>query len=268
MINVVRKVARFAKITTGNVMKHVAIIVAGAVCLGALNALAVDAPKPNPFTTTLSAVPAPELPAQAAALVKQARTREWGKTTISVVKAAVGLNPAAAPLVVSAIAQSVPEMASVAAATAAEEQPRQAVAIAKAAATAAPSKVAKIVVAVCRVAQDQYRAIALAVSEACPSANREILKAVAASFPSESELKRAIEKSLAEYSGSLPPVASILDQAIAAASIASAVSPSSDSRGPSVSVPPPAQQPSGTPTALTPAQSGSVPANGRNYAPP
>src|SRR5438132_14161000 len=97
-------------------MKRIAIFLAlGVVCLGVFNSLANDAPKTNPFKQTLQAVPAAELPVQAAQLVKAAKAHSREATTIDVVKAALEINPAAAPLIVGAIARAVPDMAAVAA---------------------------------------------------------------------------------------------------------------------------------------------------------
>ena len=93
---------------------------------------------------------------------------------MNVVKGAVGINPAAAPAIVGAIARAVPDMASVAAGAAAAEQPKQASAIAKAAAAAAPSKAGKIVTAVCRAVPNEYRNIAVAVSQVVPASGKEI----------------------------------------------------------------------------------------------
>ena len=99
-----------------------------------------ETPSANPYFSTLSAVSLSELPAKSAALVTKADAKNRVEATIDVVKAAVGLNPAAAVAIVGAIAKSVPEMASVAAGTAVTLVPDQAVAIARAAAAAAPSE--------------------------------------------------------------------------------------------------------------------------------
>ena len=74
-----------------------------------------DASKVNPFKKTLAAVPAVELPAKATSLVLQTKPLARQSVTLDVVKAAVGINPAAAPAIAGAIARGVPELASVAA---------------------------------------------------------------------------------------------------------------------------------------------------------
>ena len=258
-------------------MKHIASIALSVVFLVACNSFGKDAPKANPFNEVLTVVPAAELPAKAADLVLQAKPRHQQATTADVVKAALGINPAAATAIVGAIARAVPEMASVAAGVAAAEQPRQASAIAKAAAAAAPSQAAKIVVAVCRAVPNQYRNVAIAVSEAVPGAGKAIVDAVATALP---DLKPYIEKTLANYGGNVLSVAGTLDQA----KIISQNEPRAEpgpttltpkrpspimagmARGPAVG--PPYIPLSGTTTNVTSGTSGPVPDGGRNYASP
>jgi hypothetical protein len=174
-------------------MRTILTIALSLAFLTACNSFGKDTPKANPFNETLAAAPTAELPAKAADLVAQAKSRDRQATTISVVKSAVAINPAAAPYIVGAIARAVPDMAPVAAGAAAAEQPKQASAVAKAAA-AAPSKAGKIVVAVCRAVPSEYRNIAVAVFDAVPGSGNEIVKAVAAALP---ELKAGIEEALA-----------------------------------------------------------------------
>jgi hypothetical protein len=126
------------------------IVACGLCFLGAFGVAAKETPKQNPFTQTLSPVPAAEIPAKAAELVAQAKPAERQPTTIAVVQAAVGKYPSAAPLIVGAIAKAVPAMAATAAATAVGLQPTMVNAIAKAAASAAPTKVNEVDVAVQR----------------------------------------------------------------------------------------------------------------------
>ena len=202
-------------------MKRITSIALSVAFLVACTSLGKAAPKVNPFTEVLAAVPAAELPAKAADLVLQAKPRHRQATTVNVVKAAVGINPAAAPAVVGAIARAVPGMASVAAGAAAAEQPKQASVIAKAAAAAAPSQAGKIVVAVCRAVPNEYRNIAIAVSQVAPGAGKEIVNAVAAALP---DPKPYIEKALAGYGGNVVSVADTLDQA--ARSVPKAATPS------------------------------------------
>src|SRR6516162_6834501 len=104
-------------------MKRIAILALSVIGLGAFTASAADAT--NPYRDQLSRVSAAELPPKAAVIIKNAKSRERTTTTINVVKAAVGLNPAAAPAIVGGIARAIPEMAATAAGTAAAEQPKQ-----------------------------------------------------------------------------------------------------------------------------------------------
>jgi hypothetical protein len=261
-------------------MKRIAVLAVSLLGLGALSSSATDAP--NPFHDALSKVTAPELAPKAAELIKNVKSRERVSTTIAVVKAAVGINPAAAPAIVGSIARSVPDAAAVAAATAAAEQPRQASAIAKAAAAAAPSKASKIVVAVCRAVPNEYMNIATGVAQVVPGSAREILAAVAIALP---ELKDSIEKVLAGYRGqpsvawalteaaktgpSMASVQSAPSGAVAPASgrvVAGASASSAAARGPAVG--PPYFPLTGTPGNVTPDGSGTVPEGGRNYAAP
>ena len=180
----------------------IALVAASQLC-------ANGAPAANPFFYALSTVSPAELPAQSSELVSQADVKNRLKTTTNVVRAAVGLNPAAAAPIVGTIAQSTPEMAWVAAATAVMLVPDQATAIARAAAVAAPSETGRIVEAVCRVVPCAYRAVAYAVAGVAPGADRAILAGVAAAIPA---LQEPINKVLASYNGVNPPVGDVLDQ--------------------------------------------------------
>jgi hypothetical protein len=244
-------------------------------------AFAKDAPKANPFDSLLSSVPSAELPAKSADLVLHAKARDRHATTVDVVRGAIGINPAAAPAIVGAIARVVPEMAAVAAGTAAAEQPKQAAAIAKAAAAAAPSKAGKIVNAVCLAVPNEYRSVAVAVAQVAPNSNKDILKAVASALP---DLKPSLDQVLAGRGGSTVSVSSALDQAatvtrstsatasavpILATPVSSTVvagAPVTRSRGPAVG--PPYIPLTGTPTNVTSGTSGEVPTGGRDYAAP
>jgi hypothetical protein len=263
-------------------MKRIAILALSVIGLSVLTTSATDTT--NPFREPLSRVSAAELPPKAADLIKSAKSRERTTTTVNVVKAAVGLNPAAAPAIVGAIARLVPDTAATAAGTAAAEQPKQASVITKAAVAAAPSKAGKIVVAVCRAVPNEYVAIAVAAAQAAPDSAKEIIEAVATALP---ELKLSIEKALAGYK-SLPGVQVVLSDAAriaptftsdqttpaapgapvaAAGRIAGATpAPTSLPRGPSIG--PPYIPLSGTPGNVTPSTSGDVPTGGRNYAAP
>lgn len=261
-------------------MKPMVSVLLSLVLLAAYSAFGKDAPKANPYDQVLASTPSAELPAKAVELVLQAKTRERQTVTVNAVKSAVGLNPAAAPAIVGAIARVVPDLASVAAAAAAAEQPKQASAIAKAAAVAAPAQAGRIVAAVCRAVPNEYRSIALAVSQVVPNASKEILSAVASVLP---DLKPAVDQALRNYGGSVVSVADTLDQAARVAQAGSgAGTPSSSAvstptapvlavggplaRGPVVG--PPYFPPTTTPTNVTSGTSGEVPPGGRNYAAP
>ena len=176
------------------------ILVAAVVLATVAQLTAGDTPGANPFFGVLSTATLAELPARSADLVVQADSKTCLETTINVVKAAVGLNPAAAPAIVGSIAQQKPEAAAVAAGTAAALVPNQAVAIARAAAAAAPSEAGKIVEAVCHAVPGAYQAVANAVAEVAPGAGKDILSGVSAGVPA---LKDAINKVLLSYKGNV-----------------------------------------------------------------
>ncbi len=228
-------------------MKLLSVLALSVLFCGAQICIADDSPWSRVYQKKLSQGPAAELPAAAADIVKKAKARDWGHTTVDVVKAATAINPAAAPAVVGAIARAVPEMAAVAAETAAGEQPKLASAIARAAAVAAPGKVAKIVAAVCRAVPNDYRAVALAVSEAVPGSGKEVLKGVAAAVPS---IRPGIDKNLAAYNGN---TAAFLDQVASANRNGTAPL----TRGPSIG--PPYVPYSGTVGTITPNTTTEVP---------
>jgi len=174
----------------------------------------------NPFFASLSAATAAELPAKAAGLVSQADPKNLKQTTMDVVRAAVGLNPAAAPAIVGSIAQSSPAMVVIAAATAVSLVPDQAATIARAAAVVVPTKAGQIVEAICRVVPGAYQKVATAVAEVVPGAGREILTAVSTAIPT---LKDSINTVLASYNGNVPSVSSVLAQVTPSVIVATTV---------------------------------------------
>jgi len=223
----------------------------------------------NPQTETLKNIAPPELPLKCAGLVSKAEAADRDSTTISVVQAAVEINPPAAAAVVGAIARTSPALAPVAAATAASRQPRLASAIAKAAASAAPSQAAKIVAAVCRETPAQYLAVATAVAKAVPAASKEIIWAVSSALPS---MKPYIDQVMALSTATSPSVATVLNQAskFAEASPSATTPQFSQVMSPQ---PPPRPGPPfvplpSTPSELNPSSSGEVPPGGRDYARP
>jgi len=252
------------------------VATASAVVVGAA---AADNTGSSPVLGVLSTVTSAELPAKAADLVAQASTKNLKQTTIDVVKAAVGLNPAAAPAIVGSIAQTSPTMAATASATAVALVPNQVLVIARAAAAASPAQAGQIVEAICRVLPNDYKAIAEAVAEVIPGAGKEILAGVSTAIPT---LKNVIDQTLASYQGSVPSVSTVLNQVVQTensilistlASGTSGTTPSGSSgtpiglpQGPSVGAPP--VPPAGTPTLITPSSGGTVPSGQNGYSAP
>ncbi len=227
----------------------------------------------------LSSVTAAELPGKASELVVQAEAKNLKQTTVDVVKAAVGLNPAAAPAIVGSISQASPSMAATASATAVALVPDQVLLIARAAAAACPAKAGAIVAAICAVLPADYQKVAVAVAEVVPGAAKEILAGVSTAIPG---LKPTIDQTLASYQGAIPSVSTVLTQvvqtqpSVAVTPVVSGapspsmplLSPSSAppmARGPSVSNP--LQTPPPTPPNVINPSSGGVipPGQGRSY---
>ncbi len=229
-------------------MRTIVTIALGLTLLTGSTSFGKDTPKATSLDEALAIVPTAELPARAAELVALAKPRDRQSTTISVAKIAVGINPAAAPYIVGAIARAMPGMAPLAADTAASKQPKQAGAIAKAAAAAAPAQTGKIVVALCRAVPEDYRAVVVAAVDAVPGSADGISKAVGASLP---ELKASVDQILASYGRKV-------------ASAPGALRPMT--RGPA------ADRPyfplTVTQTNLTTIFSGELPTGGRNYSTP
>jgi len=146
-------------------------------------ALADDASHLAAAKAALSKIPLPELPAETAKLITQARPKEQKAIAIAAIRAAIERNPVGAPFIVSAVARAVPSLAATAAATAAALEPKQAGLIAKAAAAAAPTKAGEIVLAMCKELPSSYRLVAIGASEAAPAQNEEILVAVSRVIP-------------------------------------------------------------------------------------
>jgi hypothetical protein len=211
----------------------------------------------NPFLGALSAVAPAELPGKAGELVSQADAKNLRQTTVDVVKAAVGLNPAAATAIVGSIAQLSPKMAGIAAATAISLVPNQVISIARAAAAAAPKQAGSIVEAICRVLPEDYQKVADAVSEIVPGAGKEILAGISAAIP---QLNDLINQVLASYNGNIPSVSAVLNQVAQVASSSGTVAITSLDlpRGPSIG--PPTIPISGTPPSpIDPGSGGAVP---------
>ena len=163
----------------------------------AVSAFATNTNKPSIFPA-LSTTPYAELPAKAAELVAQADSNHVQQTTIEVVKSAVGLNPAAARLIVGCIAHSSPAMAATAAATAVALVPNQTDFIARAAAAAAPLQAGSIAEAICRVRPDDYQDVAEAIGEMAPKAGKEVWTGIANAIP---RLHDSVHQLLTDYEG-------------------------------------------------------------------
>lgn len=131
----------------------------------------------------LRAVPAAEMPAQAAKLVSQAKADVAEATAENVVAAAVAVRPAAIVSVVSAIARQNPELAPAAAGKAASLKPKEVTNLARAAVGAAPAQAAKIAYALCKAAPTQYASIATAIANTVPSATKDVLASIYAALP-------------------------------------------------------------------------------------
>lgn len=214
------------------------------------------------ISKSLSSVPAPELAATAAKLVKDASAAQVQDTVREVVRLAVKQNSAASVAVVGAVASQSRESAPIAAGTAAVLAPKQAIAIAKAAATAAPSQAAKIVQAVCEAAPKQYRDIALTVSRVAPDQAKAIVDALADALPQLKDRIAQAESHFADITASTLPalLVEVEHPTFASATAGSTVTKASPSGGP------PFQTPVTTPTVLTPASSQN--AGGERYETP
>jgi hypothetical protein len=137
--------------------------------------VAAEAPTAPNYKKALSSVSALELPAKAAALVKDAPAKDREVITAAVVNNAAAIKPMTLPAVVGAIAKSSPDMAATAAAVAASAQPKLALEIARAAAAAAPAQAKAVVTAVCKVLPMEYQTIAVAVAQIAPDSANGIL---------------------------------------------------------------------------------------------
>ncbi|MDB6108791.1 MAG: hypothetical protein JWR69_541 [Pedosphaera sp.] len=163
------------------------------------------------FKASLASVSPIELPARAASLITAVSDKEKESTTISVVRAAVGLNPSAAPAIVGSVAHEVPTMAPLAAVTAASLQRKQIGRIAHSAAAGAPAQAGKIVAALIKEFPSYYAVVAVAASKGAPSAGKEILEVVASNVPA---LQASIQKAIAGFDSTagIMPVEAILNQ--------------------------------------------------------
>jgi hypothetical protein len=164
----------------------------------------------NDLTVRLTGVPAAELPAVSAGLVKRAKTQDRTVLAIYVVKAGVRINPAAASAIVGAITRAVPETASFTARAGVEAKPEMAEAIVRATAGIAPDRAAEIVKAVCIAIPDQYRSIALAAAKVAPSASTGVLRAIGGI---RSDLKPYLDEEINRCGRKIPSVSRCLARA-------------------------------------------------------
>jgi hypothetical protein len=166
------------------------------------------------LTKSLAGSTALELPTKAASLVAQTSAADRQSVTIAVVKAAIGLNPAVAADVVSALVRQNPALAPVVAVTAVTLQHKQIGLITKAATAAAPSEATKIVAALMKEFPTDYGVIAMAAAEGAPAAGREILAVIAQYVPG---LQAFIQSATANAD---VPVPAIISQAVASGVVA------------------------------------------------
>jgi hypothetical protein len=142
----------------------VAALLTATVALTVTSSQALTSIQIQEIKTSVLSVPIPEMPAKAAALVKNAEKKDRQAVAITAVRAIVVKHKAAAPLVISAISKIAPELAPVVAAAGAEIATEQAASIANAAAIAAPQQAPEVAVAVAKVAPTQSSSIAAVVN--------------------------------------------------------------------------------------------------------
>jgi len=238
-------------------IKFKILSVAALLLTSVVGTTAADNTTSNPVLGVLSTVTTAELPAKAADLVTQAASKDAKQMTIDVVKAAVGLNPAAAPAIVGSIAQTKPQMAATACATAVALVPDQVLVIARAAAAACPTNAGAIVEAICVVLPADYQEVAEAVAEVVPGAGKEILAGISTAIP---QLKNEIDQALAGYQGSVPSVSTILSHVAQTESLAAGAEPLALPQGAAPGAP--IVPPSGTPLLNPPSGGGTIPSRG------
>ena len=204
-----------AVITPKCFMKNVVMMVAGLGWLAVTPLSTAAQLTINEVEAQLRAFPAAELPAKAATMVKYSKPPERTVMATKVVRAALRINPAAAPPVIGAVVRAVPEVAPLSVQAAVLGQPAQLEDIISAAVLVVPDRAGQIILAVCRVQPGEYRLAAITAARLAPSAAREILNAVGEARP---ELKPHIDKEMAACTGRIPSAASCLDRAEAARS--------------------------------------------------
>jgi len=166
------------------------------------------------FTKALRAVPAPEIPEQAATLVMQSADGERESAGLAVLAAALELTPGTAPEVVGAMARKAPALAPALAASACEKQPKMTLYIAKAAAASAPAYAGQIVGAVAKKQPALGLKVALELARAFPKAGDSIIKGLVEAVPN---LRPFVQK------GTVMAASSSIDSAFQVLSYSSAV---------------------------------------------
>jgi hypothetical protein len=216
----------------------------------------------NSLTIVLERVPAAELPAMSAALVKASVPQHRCALATNVVRVAVRIHAAAAAAIVGAVARVAPETTAVVSSTAAAEQPECAAAIVRAAIGAVPDRAVEVITHVCAVTPNDYHIVALAAEQAIPSARKDILRAIGVAIV---DLKSYIDAELSKYRQETVPS---VDYCLERAELARIRASSSDRTGMGAAVPqgrpviPPGQ---GGPK---PPKGNADPPGGRNYARP
>jgi hypothetical protein len=216
----------------------------------------------NDFEAILKRGPLAEMPAVAALIVRQARSKDRIALATNVVKAAARVNPVLTITVVGAVVRAAPETAAAVSETAAGERPALACDVTRAAVAIDDSSVRQIVTQVSRAVPDDWYNIAVTASLAAPSANIEILRAVALLRP---ELRQYLEQEILRCAPKAPSVCRCLDRAEAAAARDRTLSNRNEDH-PTDSEP--KRSSSARPSNPKPPHGGDSPPGGRNYARP
>jgi len=119
--------------------RFVCLSAAVSVILSGVSSQALTPAQSKAIRRAMLSVPAPELPAKAVELVKQAAKEDRKDVALTALRTAIYKNRAIAPQLVAALSKELPEAASALAKTATEADSNQAGEIAHAAMTAAPT---------------------------------------------------------------------------------------------------------------------------------
>lgn len=140
---------------------------------------------------TIGDVPAVELAAKSAALVRQADAADRQEVAVLAVREVANQRPAAIIAVVGSLAKTAPDLSALIASEAAKLVAERATEIAKAAAAGAPAQAEKIAAAVAKVAPRSASRVAHAVVLVAPDQSSRIVEGVIASVPSsKTEISR------------------------------------------------------------------------------